>query len=78
MSDRKLEQSQLVSHSANLLKEIRIRQCISQEAVYAITMINVARIENGSKDITLRTLKTLCDLYDTPLEDFFLELQRAA
>jgi len=68
------EQQHFIRVIAELLKVIREEANVSQEETYLVTTINVARIENGSKDITLKTLKELCDFYGITVNEFFARL----
>ena len=58
-----------------LLRQLRVEKKLSQNDVSAITDVHIARIENSQQDITLSTLKSLCDLYEMSLENFFLRLE---
>ena len=66
----------LFSHAAKLLKRLRKSENLSQEDVYFATHIHVARLESGEKDITICTIKTLCDYYRIALSRFFAMLEQ--
>ena len=46
----------------------------SQRDVYACTKLNLSRIESGKHDITLTTVKELCDFYNVSIIAFFDQL----
>ncbi|MCC8034700.1 MAG: helix-turn-helix domain-containing protein [Rikenellaceae bacterium] len=53
------------------LKELRREKGVSQIEVYIDTNINVKRIEAGTQNISVSTLRALCLYYGIPLEEFF-------
>ena len=53
------------------LKEVREQNDLTQEVVVYDTGINTGRIESGQRDISLTTVKTLCDYYGISVKDFF-------
>jgi transcriptional regulator with XRE-family HTH domain len=56
---------------AGRLKEVREQKDLTQEIVVYDTGINIGRIESGHRDISLTTIKTLCDYYEISVKDFF-------
>ncbi|HIW20174.1 MAG TPA: helix-turn-helix domain-containing protein, partial [Candidatus Alistipes pullicola] len=44
---------------------------LTQEEVYIDTQIHIARIETARVNISVSTLKALCDYFDITLSDFF-------
>lgn len=53
------------------IKEIREKQGITQEVVFYDTGINIGRIERGERDISLSTIKAICEYFEVPVHDLF-------
>lgn len=53
------------------LKELRNEKGLSQETVYFHTNIHIGRVETGKYNITISTLKQLCDYYGVSVIGFF-------
>jgi transcriptional regulator with XRE-family HTH domain len=53
------------------IKELREEHNVTQEAFYHDTGINISRIEMGKNDLSLSTLKRICDYFGIDLKDFF-------
>ncbi|HWY10311.1 MAG TPA: helix-turn-helix transcriptional regulator [Bacteroidia bacterium] len=60
-----------ISSVAERLKEVREQKGFTQEIVVYDTGINIGRIESGRRDISLTTIKALCDYYEISVQDFF-------
>jgi transcriptional regulator with XRE-family HTH domain len=56
---------------ASQLKEVRKRKKLTQEVVVYDTGINIGRVERAERDISLTTLKTICDYYGISVRDIF-------
>ena len=53
------------------IKQIREKNGITQEVVFYDTGINIGRIERGERDISLTSLKAICEYFDISVQDFF-------
>ena len=53
------------------LRDIRNERGITQEEFIYDTGIHIGRIETGTIDITISTLKRICVYYNITLEDLF-------
>jgi transcriptional regulator with XRE-family HTH domain len=53
------------------IKQLREERHISQVVFYYDTEIHIARIESGKTNITVSTLKDICDYFNITLVDFF-------
>jgi transcriptional regulator with XRE-family HTH domain len=72
--------SQTTNHTLNLkiaekIKQLRAVNNITLEVFYFDTGIHLARIEQGKTNITISTLKRICDYFDLNLVDFFKNLE---
>lgn len=56
------------------LIEIRKGYNLTQEDVYNDTGIHIARIESAKRDVTINSLKRICDYYEIDLYDFFKDV----
>lgn len=54
------------------IRELRNERKITQEQFYNDTDIHIGRIETGKMNITVSSLKRICDYFDISLSDFFL------
>lgn len=54
--------------------ELRKNKGITQEQFYNDTDIHIGRIETGNGNITVSSLKRICDYLDVSLGDFFSEI----
>lgn len=57
------------------IKKIRQSKNLSQEEVYLDTEIHCGRLEQGKQNVTICTLKRLCDYFQISLSDFFKEIE---
>jgi len=80
---RRLKQD--ISIGSNL-KKYKLQTKLSQEKVAArlqtqgldISREIISQMELGKYNIRIRVLLALVELYDTPIQDFFLDLKRYA
>ncbi len=63
----------LINEVIQRLKNLRESRFLSQEQVFNDTGIHVGRIESRKLNITISTLKCLCDYYEVTLGDFFAD-----
>jgi transcriptional regulator with XRE-family HTH domain len=68
-----LKNKKLLQCIATQVKELRSKKNLTQEDVYNDTNIHLARIETGKVNISVSTLKYLCDYFEISLSDFFEE-----
>lgn len=66
-----LKNKKLLQWIASQVKELRSKKNLTQEDVYNDTNIHLARIETGKVNISVSTLKHLCDYFEISLSDFF-------
>ena len=57
------------------IKELRVNRGVTLEIFYFDTGIHLARIEQGKTNITVSTLKRICDYFEINLEEFFKGLK---
>lgn len=57
------------------IKKIRSNSDITLDDFYVDTGIHLGRIEQGKTNITVSTLKNICDYFEVSLADFFLLLE---
>ena len=72
--------SQFKNHSLNnaialKIKELRVNRGVTLEIFYFDTGIHLARIGQGKTNITVSTLKRICDYFEINLEEFFKGLK---
>ncbi|MDL2290359.1 helix-turn-helix domain-containing protein [Paludibacteraceae bacterium OttesenSCG-928-F17] len=60
-----------IASVASRIKELREERGVSQDVFYIDTDINISRIEMGKQNISIYTLKYICDYFNISLEDFF-------
>lgn len=59
---------------AEKVKQLRKQKDVTLEVFYFDTGIHLARIEQGKTNITVATLQSICDYFETDLATFFSEL----
>jgi len=64
----------LISKIVMKIKQLREEKGVSQEIFYIDTDIHIARIETGKLNITVSTLKDICDYFGISLSDFFKDI----
>ena len=57
------------------IRRIRLSKGLSQETIYLDTEIHCARLEQGRLNVTVGTLKRLCDYFGLTLSEFFKEIE---
>lgn len=65
----------LLKAIARCVKKVRLSKNLSQEEVYLDTEIHCGRLEQGKQNVTVCTLKRLCDYFQISLSDFFKEIE---
>lgn len=65
----------LLKKIALSIKEIRSNSEITLDDFYVDTGIHLARIEQGKTNITVSTLKVICDYFNVSLVEFFTLLE---
>lgn len=58
------------------LIKLRKEKGISQLDFFIDTKIHIGRIESGKSNITINTLKKICDYYNVKISDVFLEVEK--
>ena len=66
----------LIKEIARQIKELRLSRNLSQEDVYLDTDIHCGRLEQGKNNITVSTLKVLCDYFHISLSEFFNRIEK--
>ncbi|NLI71529.1 MAG: helix-turn-helix transcriptional regulator [Bacteroidales bacterium] len=64
----------IISDVALKIKQLREQKHITQEVFFFDTGIHIARIESGKANITITTLKKICDYFEISLSDFFSDI----
>lgn len=57
------------------IKKLREEKGVSQEVFYIDTDINIGRIESGKQNITISTLKDICNYLHKPISSFFEDIE---
>ncbi len=65
----------LLKAIASEIRQIRQSKGLSQESVYLDTEIHCARLEQGRLNVTVGTLKRLCDYFGITLSEFFKAIE---
>ena len=66
---------ELLLKIAQRIKQLREEKGVSQDVFYIDTDIHIARIETGKLNITVSTLKAICEYFEISLCDFFREIK---
>jgi transcriptional regulator with XRE-family HTH domain len=66
---------ELLNAIAKRIKQLREEKGLSQETFYIDTDIHIARIELGKVNITVSTLKDICNYFEITLSDFFKDVK---
>jgi transcriptional regulator with XRE-family HTH domain len=69
-----LRNKKLLFKAAAHIKVLRQARQLTQEDVYNDTSIHLARIETGKINMSISTLKCLCEYFEISLSDFFKEI----
>jgi transcriptional regulator with XRE-family HTH domain len=62
---------ELLDGIAKRIKGLREERRVSQDTFYIDTDIHIARIELGRINVTVSTLKDICDYFEISLGEFF-------
>jgi transcriptional regulator with XRE-family HTH domain len=65
---------ELLDKIAKRIKQLRDENYISQDRFNSDTDIHIARIELGNVNITVSTLKDICDYFEISLSEFFKDM----
>ena len=65
---------ELLKQIACGIKQIRVSRGITQEVFYNDTNIHIGRIERGKTNISVSTLKAICDYFSIKPSDFFFSI----
>lgn len=68
---KQLKDQDLLLDIAKRIKRLREERNLTQEDVYMDTQIHIARIETAKVNISVSTLKAICDYFGITLSDFF-------
>ncbi len=68
---KQLRDQDLLLDIAKRIKRLREERNLTQEDVYMDTQIHIARIETAKVNISVSTLKAICDYFGITLSDFF-------
>lgn len=66
----------LLQKIAIVIKDLRDKEELTQEAVYNDTNIHIGRIETAKANLTISTLSTICRYFDISLSDFFKKIDK--
>ncbi len=61
----------LLKKIATTIKELRLQNGLTQSEVYHDLGIHIGRIESYKINITISSLKILCDYFEITMEEFF-------
>lgn len=64
---------ELLNKIALRIKTLREEKNITQEIFYNDTGINIGRIERSKRNLSVSSLKRICEYLEITLEDFFSE-----
>ena len=67
--------TELIDKIVKRIKQLREERGISQDTFYVDTEIHIARIETRKINITVSTLKDICDYFSITLYDFFKNME---
>ena len=70
-----LKNKRLLLQISSKLKEVRNAKGLTQEEVFNDTAIHLARIETGKVNVSISTLKALCEYFNISLTDFFEKVE---
>ncbi|MDT8346193.1 MAG: helix-turn-helix transcriptional regulator [Flavobacteriaceae bacterium] len=72
---KQFQDEQFIEKVVSEIKSIRKKRGLTQENIYFDTGVHIARIEQKKLNITLSTLKKLCDYFQISMHDFFKGLE---
>jgi len=61
----------LIRKIVQKVKKLRREIKVSQRVMYYDTEINMGRLETGTHNINITTIKRMCDYFNVSLEEFF-------
>ncbi len=64
---------ELLNKIAFRIKTLRAQKGITQEVFYNDTGINIGRIERSKRNLSVSSLKKICDYFNVSLSEFFAE-----
>lgn len=62
---------ELLLNISKRIKEFREQKNITQEVFYNDTGINIGRIERSKRNLSVSSLKKICEYFEISLEEFF-------
>lgn len=68
---KKAIDTELLWQIAETIKELRKEKGVTQEVFFHDTGIHIGRIERAQRNISVTTLKQVCDYLGVSLEEFF-------
>ncbi len=72
---QEIRDAELLGKIAVQLKQIRKERDITQDIFFYDTNIHIARIETGKVNVSVSTLKAICDYFEISIVDFFESLE---
>ncbi len=66
---------ELFRRIAGRIRELRKARGLTQDAVYEDTGVQVKRIEVRNYNLTINTIRILCDYFGVTLEEFFRDIE---
>jgi len=74
LKTRPLKDEKLLERIAQRIREIRVKNNVTQVEFYTETRVHIARIESGNTNISVSTLALICRYFNISLLDFFNKL----
>lgn len=66
----------LLQKIAIVIKELRDKKGLTQEAVYNDINIHIGRIETAKANLSVSTLSKICEYFNVSLSDFFKKIEK--
>ncbi|PVD53819.1 XRE family transcriptional regulator [Terrimonas sp.] len=66
----------LLQKIAIVIKELREKKGLTQEAVYNDINIHIGRIETAKANLSVSTLSKICEYFNVSLSDFFKKIEK--
>lgn len=70
-----MKNTSFLKYIAKKTKQLREAKGISQNDFFNDTGIHLGRVESADRDISVSTLKAICDYFGISVSDFFRELK---
>jgi transcriptional regulator with XRE-family HTH domain len=70
-----MKDAKLLTYIAKKVKKLREDRNMSQADVFNDTGIHIGRIEVGDRDISISTVRAVCNYFDLSISDFFSDLK---